>query len=573
MRITSTETLLAGLEAGVNLLDTADVYGDSERLVADALAALEQQRAAGTSNIVVATKGGLVVEETGWRRDGRAKHLVQACEASLRALRRDAIDLYQLHAPDPQVPIDTSVRALEGLARRGLIRRIGLSNVGVNELKRARDIAEIASLQVELGPLSDAAIKSGVAAEALRNGLLLLAYSPFGGPKKCGRIGRDEVLRRVAHRHAASAYEIALSYLRDLHPLIVPLPGPSTREHVLSCARHIALTDEDRVQLDARFPRLATLRPDHLHKAAERAPTADNSEEPPIVVIMGSPAAGKSTLVAAYEARGYTRLNRDLLGGKLDRLAALIDQQLSGGMTQPRFVLDNTYGTRSSRFALLEVAARHALRVRCLWLQTSLEDAQVNACQRMLARYGHILSPEEIAVRSKKDPNSFGPNALFRYQRSFEAPELSEGFHEVQPVAFTRQPSHPSAGEAVLLDLDSCASVLLPGSSAAAALRDVGAPIWAIAWRPGATEAVTQALAERAALALQAPVWLRVCPHLAGAPVCWCRKPLPGLPLTLMAEHRIAAQDVRYVGNSALDASFARRLGMKYVPVEDLSSR
>lgn len=563
------QILLAGLDAGVNLLDTADVYGDSERLVAEALAAYSGD----ASSILIATKGGLVVDETGWRRDGRAKHLVEACEASLRMLRRDAIDLYQLHAADPEVPIETSVRALDGLVRRGLVKRIGLSNVGVKELSKARSLAEIASVQVELGPLSDTAIKSGVASEALRNGLLLLAYSPFGGPKKSGRIGRDEVLRRVASRHTASPYEVVLSYLRDLHPLIVPLPGPSTLDHVRSCARHVGLTNEDRIELDARFPRLATLRPAAL---ATRTPTGSGTlhGEPAIVVIMGSPAAGKSTLVSAYEARGYVRLNRDLLGGKLDRLATMIDQRLTVAPSQRRFVLDNTYGTRSTRFAVLEVAARHSLPVRCIWLQTSLEDAQVNACQRMIERYGHILSPEEIAVVSRKDPNSFGPNAIFRYHRSFEAPELSEGFAELQPIAFTRRPAEASAGsEVVLLDLDSCASALLPGSPVSQALRETGAPLWAVAWRPGATQTSIQALSERAAAALQVPVIVRVCPHPAGPPVCWCRKPLPGLPLALMAEHRILAQRVRYVGNSTLDASFARRVGMEYVPLSAFSGR
>src|SRR5262249_1402301 len=144
-----------------DFLDTADAYclndsetGHNERLIARALHAWRGDR----SRIIVATKGGLTRPEgpstslgTGrWVPDGRAHRLRSACEASLKAVDVECIDLYQLHAPDPRVPFATSVRALAGLKDEGLIARIGLCNVNVSQIEEARRLAEIAAVQVEL---------------------------------------------------------------------------------------------------------------------------------------------------------------------------------------------------------------------------------------------------------------------------------------------------------------------------------------------------------------------------------------------------------------------------------------
>ena len=123
------DVLHAAFDAGITLLDTADAYcrddeerGHNERLIARALATWRSDR----STITVATKGGMTRPDGQWMPDGRAKHLASACEASCRALGVDRIDLYQLHAPDPAVPLSTSVRALAALKRQGVVDRIGL---------------------------------------------------------------------------------------------------------------------------------------------------------------------------------------------------------------------------------------------------------------------------------------------------------------------------------------------------------------------------------------------------------------------------------------------------------------
>ena len=166
-------TIHAALDAGVTLLDTADAYcldaeetGHNERLIARALA----NWSGDASRVRVATKGGLTRPGGRWENDGRARHLASACHASLRALGREHLDLYQLHAPDPRVALGTSVRALDALRREGLVDAIGLGNVSLDQLQEALRIAPIAAVQVELGPWQQDAIRGGWPSSARRRG-------------------------------------------------------------------------------------------------------------------------------------------------------------------------------------------------------------------------------------------------------------------------------------------------------------------------------------------------------------------------------------------------------------------
>src|SRR5438270_10254051 len=139
----SVAVLRRAVELGINLIDTADSYGPdvSETLIAEALHPYPDE-------LVIATKGGLVRPAPGqWDPDGRPEHLRQACEGSLRRLKLDRIHLYQLHRPDPNVPLEESVGTLAQLRDDGKIAHVGLPNVTVDELRRAQDIAPIASVQ------------------------------------------------------------------------------------------------------------------------------------------------------------------------------------------------------------------------------------------------------------------------------------------------------------------------------------------------------------------------------------------------------------------------------------------
>ena len=154
---------------------------------------------------------------------------------------------------------------------------------------------------------------------------------------------------------------------------------------------------------------------------------------------MGLPAAGKSTVAERLAADGYARVNRDEKGGSLDSLLPVLDTLLASGTN--RVVLDNTYVTRKSRAAVLGVAARHGVPVRCLWLSTSVEDAQVNAVTRIVSKYGRLLDPDEMRTASRSDVSVFPPSVQFRYQRELEPPQESEGFSRIDVVPFVRLPA------------------------------------------------------------------------------------------------------------------------------------
>ncbi len=574
----------AALDAGVALLDTADAYcrdhtdvGHNERLIARALGTWTGDR----SRVVVATKGGLTRPEGRWVPDGRARHLAAACEASLRALGFDRLPLYQLHAPDPRTPLSTSVRALASLRRQGLIDAIGLCNVTVGQIEEARRITEIASVQIELSPWHDDGILSGVAGYCVAHRLRLLAHRPFGGPQRRNRPGADPLLAGLAARHGATPFEVVLAWIADLAEGIVPLPGPTREETARSAARALALvlTDEDRARLDERFPAGRRLRGGG-GPPARPAPRAAAGE---VVLIMGLPGAGKSTLAATFVGRGYTRLNRDATGGTLRGLAPALDRALAPDGS--RVVLDNTYLSRKSRAVVVQAASAHGVPVRCLWLSTSLEDAQTNAAWRIVSRYGRLLNDDEARAARKQDVSAFGPGVLFRAQRELEPPGPGEGFSRVDVVPFERARDPSFVHRAVLLWCDGVLRASRSGRRTPASADDVevlagrrevlqryhsaGWRLLGLSWQPEVADGTQSAADVEAALArmvelLGVPMESAYCPHGAGPPTCWCRKPLPGLGVLLVQRHRLDPRQCIYVGAGTQDPGFARRLGFQY---------
>ena len=553
------------LDAGATLLDTSDSYclddreaGHNERLIATALG----QWTGDGSSIEVATKGGLRRPGGKWIPDGKAKSLRAACYASRRALGVDVIDLYQLHVVDPNTPLETSVRALASLQSEGKIRRIGLCNVTIGQIQKAREIAEISSVQVSLSPFDDENLRNGVAEYCRDHGIRLIAYRPLGG-ERANRLSRDPVLAEVAARHAVTPHEVALAWLADLSPVVTPIPG-ATQERTAGSIRRaldVRLTEDDRRVLDERFSgRLL-----RIPRARRRPPAGAEGE---VVLVMGMPGAGKTSVAIELEAKGYDRLNRDLRGGSLSDLVPALDAGLASG--RRRWVLDNTYPTRASRNEVIERAWARGAPVRCLWVTTSLADAQVNAIARMIEAHGRLPTVEEIRARGKDDPRFFGPDAQFRYERTLEPPVLDEGFSEVVERSFVRRPWADADAKMAMFDFDE----LLASASRSESLVRLASEGWLLfahAWRPGVArgqltlEAVEQELANvRGKLGVE--IDFAVCPHDAGPPICWCRKPLPG-SLVEFAMHRgVDLSRSMVVGGSAADRTMATRLSMSYRP-------
>jgi aryl-alcohol dehydrogenase-like predicted oxidoreductase len=247
-------TIHAALDAGVTLIDTADAYcvdesdvGHGERLVAKALAAWPGDR----DRVLVATKGGHTRPGGAWDLDGRPEHLSQACEASLRALGVEAIGLYQFHRPDPKVPFVESVGAMAELKAAGKVRMVGLSNVSVDQIRQARDIVEVASVQNEFSPRFRRS--EGELAFCAANRIAFLPWSPLGGIGRGRDLGgRHRAFAEVAQAHGVSPQQVALAWELAKAPVVIPIPGSSRPETILDsvAAANLRLTRDELARLD-----------------------------------------------------------------------------------------------------------------------------------------------------------------------------------------------------------------------------------------------------------------------------------------------------------------------------------
>src|SRR5258707_7730391 len=235
------------VELGVNFIDTADSYGPnvSEELIAQALAPYPK-------DLVIATKGGW--NRTGpneWTHDASPAHLRKAVEGSLKRLRLDRIDVYQLHAPDPAIPLDASIETLANMQSEGEIRLIGLSNVTQEHIERARKIVPIVSVQ---NRYSFADREWDYLVDYCeRNEIAFIPWYPLGAGKVAG-----EVLHAIADRHRASPTQIALAWLLQRSPMMLPIPGTSSIKHLDQNipAASLHLTEEEYEKLSA-VPELA----------------------------------------------------------------------------------------------------------------------------------------------------------------------------------------------------------------------------------------------------------------------------------------------------------------------------
>jgi len=225
-------------ELGVNFIDTADSYGPyvSEGIIAEALYPYPE-------GVVVATKGGL--ERPGpdrWVENGKPEHLKSACEGSLRRLRLDRIDLYQLHRIDPKVPVEHQLGALKDLQAEGKIKHIGLSEVSVRQLQHARTIAPIASVQNRYS-VTDRGSED-VLDYCEQNDIVFIPWFPLAAGQLTGA---DSPLRRVAAQKNATPSQVALAWLLARSPVIVPIPGTSKVAHLIEnvAAATMTLTEDE----------------------------------------------------------------------------------------------------------------------------------------------------------------------------------------------------------------------------------------------------------------------------------------------------------------------------------------
>lgn len=251
-------TIHAALNAGVTLIDTADAYsldasdfGHNEELIAEALRHWGGDR----EDVLVATKGGHTREaDGGWGFNGRPDYLRSACEASLRRLGVDTIDLYQFHRPDPDVPVAESVGALAELLDEGKIAMAGVSNFNAEQIRLAQDVlgGRLASVQNEYSPRFRSSLPELELCAEL--GVAFLPWSPLGGIAKAAELGAaHQAFAEVAAEHHVSPQQVALAWELGTADVVVPIPGASRPESAVAsaAATELALTPEQRARLDA----------------------------------------------------------------------------------------------------------------------------------------------------------------------------------------------------------------------------------------------------------------------------------------------------------------------------------
>ena len=235
------------VELGINFIDTADVYGpgDNERLIRDTLMPYPER-------LVIATKGGVTrsgpatAQNPGMGTDNSATHLRRAVEGSLRDLGVERIDLYQLHRIDPAVPIEETMGVLKRLCDEGKIRHIGLSEVGIDEIERARSAIEIATVQ-NLYNLAQRK-RDDVVDYCERHGIGFIPFYPL----KIGHLADSETLKSLAARENVTPALIGLAWLFHRSPVIISIPGTSSLKHLEENAEacRVTLSAQDMAMLD-----------------------------------------------------------------------------------------------------------------------------------------------------------------------------------------------------------------------------------------------------------------------------------------------------------------------------------
>ena len=591
------------LDLGVRVLDTADSYAlsDQDLHYGEALA---RKAVAGWSGpqteVRILTKAGMARPKGRWVPNARPDNLRRAVDGSLAALGVERLYMLLLHGNDPGCPFEDSLGTLAELQRAGKIEHLGLCNVDVAEIRQAQRHFTVTAIQNELSVINRKAAAEGTLALAHQLGVPFLAHRPLGGHAKVDTLEKNRAMKPIAARYQITPYEAALASLIDLGPPVLPLFGATRIENVESSIRalKVRLDAKDRealgskISFEASADGLAAIEPQPA-PAGLRAlhPGEAPGLEPEVVIVMGVQGAGKSSLVARYVDAGYERLNRDLAGGSLDDLIPVLKQHLAEGRT--RIVLDNTYPTRVSRWAVIRAAHAAGVPVRCQYLATPVSEALINIVMRTLDRYDRLLGPDDLKELSKSDPNLPPPFALARWAGCFEPPQLDEGFGVVDEVPFQRQPASALSGTAkgLLLDVDGTLRKtisgeiyptspddieLLPGRrEALQKWVDDGWQLFFVSNQSGiasgnVTEAAVRACFDQTVKLLGLPVIdVAYCPHPAFPAGCFCRKPMPGLGIALARKHGLALDQLVMVGDMDSDQQFAKAIGAKYHRAEE----
>jgi hypothetical protein len=204
--------------------------------------------------------------------------------------------------------------------------------------------------------------------------------------------------------------------------------------------------------------------------------------------------------------------------------------------------------------------------VRCVWLDTPLAQAQVNLVERLLDRFGRLPGPAEVRRLARREPGLLAPTSQMRAVRELEPPGDDEGFVAVERIPFTREPKSGGAKTGVFV---AASALLIEGWEQAIERGDRDAPHLIFDWRPDGTDDALAELAARLSAVVSGPVESAICPHAGGPPVCWCRPPLPGLPLAFARAAGVDPARSFVIGHSPAHRTLATTLGAGFVSVSN----
>ena len=244
------------LDLGITIIDTADSYckdepdkHHNEQMIHKAL----QTYNGDVSNVVVATKGGLMRPNGNWTRNGNPQHLRETIRISFETLGGNKpIDIWQYHAPDPDYTIEESLTPAREAVAAGMIRFVGVSNFSVAQIKQARDVVDIVSVQNQYNPWYRQPETDGVLEYCENEGLTFLPWSPLGGSRRHASLQDFPVIAKLAKEKGVSVYCIVLAWLRSKSPCILPIPGASKTNSIEDSVRtvDVKLSDDEVQRID-----------------------------------------------------------------------------------------------------------------------------------------------------------------------------------------------------------------------------------------------------------------------------------------------------------------------------------
>ncbi|MEH2297422.1 aldo/keto reductase [Nostoc sp.] len=252
----SIQVIHRALELGITFIDTADSYckdesekHHNERLIHKALSSYKGD----VSQVTVATKGGLMRPNGNWTGNGNPEHLRETIRVSFEALGgTKPIDVWQYHSPDTNYTIEESLAAVKEAVEAGLIRFVGVSNFSVEQIKRARDVVDIVSVQNQYSPWQRQPEKDGVLKYCEQQGLTFLPWSPFGGSRRHQDLQDISAIAQLAKEKGVSVYNIVLAWLRSKSPAILPIPGASKVSSIEDSVQaiNVKLSDQEVQKID-----------------------------------------------------------------------------------------------------------------------------------------------------------------------------------------------------------------------------------------------------------------------------------------------------------------------------------